>query len=127
MAGLALVQLVGNLGRDPETKVLPSGVTVLEFSLATGRRDKNGVDRTTWFRVQAYARLAEVLDGLAQQGALVKGKQVVVSGRLDAREYEKDGQTRTSLDVNANEVLLVGSREGGDAAAGDRHIDEIPF
>src|SRR5918999_100153 len=135
MAGIAKVIVVGNLGRDPETRYTPNGTMNVQFSLATNRRfrDQSGQDqeRTTWFRVTAWGKLAETLDSLTQQGYLAKGRQVFVEGRLESREYtDQNGQTRTSLDVNANEVLMLGSRadaEAGQAAgrgAGDRVGEE---
>lgn len=118
MASTAKVTIVGNLGGDPETRYTPSGKMNVRFSIATNRRftDQSGQlqERTTWFRVTAWGGLAETMDRLAQNGALAKGKQVFVEGRLDANEYQdQQGQTRTSLDVFANEVLLLGSRDDG--------------
>ncbi|MEA2522996.1 MAG: single-strand DNA-binding protein [Thermomicrobiales bacterium] len=152
MAGVSKVILVGNLGRDPETRYTPNGTMNVQFTMAVSRRwtDQGGQqqERTTWFRITAWARLAETLDSLTQNGALAKGKQVYVMGNLEAREYQdQQGQTRTSLDVRADEVQLLGSRAdaeggmggpggsggrggrpGGDAegfGAGD--IDDVPF
>ncbi|MFN8591051.1 MAG: single-stranded DNA-binding protein [Thermomicrobiales bacterium] len=126
MAGIAKITLVGNLGRDPETRYTPSGRMNVQFTMAVSRRftDQGGQqqERTHWYRVTAWGNLAETLDRLAQNGYLAKGKQVYVEGRLEPREYQdQQGQTRTSLDVTANELLLLGSRadaEGGFAAAG---------
>ncbi|MDP8908188.1 MAG: single-stranded DNA-binding protein [Chloroflexota bacterium] len=124
MASYAKVVLVGNVGRDPETRYTPSGAMNVNFSVATNRRfrDSSGQDqeRTTWFRVTAWGRLAETLDALTQRGALTRGKQVLVDGRIELREYN-DPQTnerRSSLDVTANDVQLLGTRgdseQGGD-------------
>src|SRR4051812_46033491 len=118
MAGIAKVTLIGNLGRDPETRYTPGGAMNLSFSMAVSRRwtDRAGQqqERTTWFRVTCWRRLAEVLDRLVQDGALAKGKQVYVCGTIETREYTgQDGQVRTALDVTADEVQLLGSREGG--------------
>ena len=133
MAGVSKVILVGNLGRDPETRYTPNGTMNVQFTMAVNRpfRDQAGQqqDRTTWFRVTAWGKLAETMDSLTQNGYLTKGKQVFVEGRLEAREYQdQQGQTRTSLDVNANEIQLLGSRAdsemgefgggGGQRAAG---------
>lgn len=149
MAGLAKVTLIGNLGRDPETRYTPSGTMNVQFSIAVSRRwnDQSGQlqERTTWFRVTAWGRLAETLDRLTQNGALVKGKQVFVLGTIEQREYQDaQGATRTSLDVNADEVQLLGSRmdgEGGgfrpaggggrqggdDFGGGANDLDDVPF
>jgi single-strand DNA-binding protein len=151
MAGVAKVTLIGNLGRDPETRYTPSGVMNVQFSVASSRRwtDQGGQqqERTTWFRVTAWRRLAETLDQLTQSGALVKGRQVYVLGNIELREYQdQQGQTRTSLEVTADEVLLVGNRgdsEGGgyrpsgggggrqsggdDYSSGSGDMDDVPF
>jgi single-strand DNA-binding protein len=123
MAAIAKVTLIGNLGRDPETRYTPSGALNVQFTVATNRRwtDQSGQqqERTTWFRVTAWRRLAEVLVQLSEQGALTKGKQVYVYGSLEAREYQdQNNQTRTSLDVTADDFLLLGSRQDFDGGMG---------
>ncbi|MDQ3412868.1 MAG: single-stranded DNA-binding protein [Chloroflexota bacterium] len=148
MAGISKVILVGNLGRDPETRYTPNGTMNVRFTMAVSRRfrDQAGQDqeRTTWFNVTAWAKLAEIVDRLVQNGYLLKGKQVYVEGRLESREYQdQQGQTRFSLDVSATELQLLGSRadaEGGQAGGGQRGdqgggdagdspdtYDEVPF
>src|SRR5215210_4957288 len=123
MAGISKVILIGNLGRDPETRYTPSGAMNVQFTMAVSRRwnDQAGQqqERTTWFRVTAWTRLAETLDSLTQSGALVKGRQVYVLGSLESREYQdQQGQTKTSLDVRADEVQLLGARTDQEGAAG---------
>ncbi len=125
------VSIIGNLGRDPETRYTPSGAMNVQFSVATSRRynDRDGQQQesTTWFRVTAWGRLAETLDKFTQSGVLAKGRQVYVEGRLEQREFTgQDGQSRTSLDVNASEFQLLGNRGdsdgsgfGGGARGGD--------
>jgi single-strand DNA-binding protein len=151
MAGIAKVTIVGNLGRDPETRYLPSGAMNVSFSVAVSRSwtDQSGQrqEKTTWFNITAWRKLAETLDQLAQKGYLTKGKQVFISGsRLEARTYQdRSGQTQVSLDLEADELLLLGSRtdsEGGQAGGGDqsrdvqrpsesdalsRDFDDVPF
>ena len=150
MASLAKLTLVGNLGRDPETRYTPSGTMNVQFNVAASRRwtDQGGQqqERTTWFRVTAWGRLAETLDRLTQNGALVKGKQVLVLGNVEQREYQDaQGQTRFSLDVNADEVQLLGSRQDGEGGpprssggggggnraepseSGPADFDDVPF
>lgn len=155
MAGVARITLVGNLGRDAETRYTPNGRMNVRFTMAVNRRfnDQSGQvqERTNWYTVTAWGNLAESLDRLAQNGALTRGKQVYVEGRFEAREYQdQQGQTRTSLDVTANEVQLLGSRAdseggfGGGYAAGaagggnrpqgrheqndePRRLDEVPW
>ena len=123
MAGIAKITLVGNLGRDPETRYTPNGRMNVQFTMAVSRRfnDQSGQqqERTSWYRVTAWGGLAESLDRLAQNGYLAKGKQVYVDGRLEPREYQdQQGQTRISLDVTANELQLLGSRADGDGGFG---------
>lgn len=124
---LAKVTIIGNLGRDPETRYTPSGALNVQFSVAASRRyrDSQGQEQenTTWFRVTAWGRLAETLVNLSERGFLAKGRQVYVEGRIEAREYTgSDGQVRTSLDVNANEIQLLGNRadsQGGGQQGGN--------
>lgn len=122
MASLAKITLIGNLGGDPETRYTPQGTLVVNFSIAVNsrRRDAQGnqQENTNWFRVSAFGRLAETMVNLSERGYLVKGKQVYIDGNFEAREWTgNDGQTRTSLDVTAREMQLLGQR--GDDAGGD--------
>lgn len=122
MAGVSKITLVGNLGRDPETRYTPNGRMNVQFTMAVTRRRPDGSgnfqESTNWFRVTGWGRLAETLDKLTQQGALTKGKQVLVIGNFEARDYVgNDGQQRYSLDVNADDIQLLGSR--GDAGGGE--------
>ncbi len=118
MASFNKIIIVGHLGRDPELRYTPSGTAVCDFSMATserkGRRDSGeGEEITTWFRVSLWGKQAE----LANQ-YLTKGKLVYVEGRLSQREYtDRDGNKRTSLEVNGTDMQFVGSR-GDEMAAG---------
>ena len=112
---LAKAQIIGNLGRDPETRYTGKGMLNVSFSVATSRRwtDQGGQqqEKTTWFRVTAWGKLAETLDKMTQDGYLEKGKQVFVSGRIDLNEYTgQDGTPRASLELTADDVQLLGSR-----------------
>jgi single-strand DNA-binding protein len=123
MAGVARITLVGNLGRDPETRYTPNGRMNVNFTMAVSRRftDQSGQqqERTNWYRVTAWGTLAENLDRMAQNGYLVKGKQVFVEGRFEPREWQdQQGQTRTSLEVTLNELQLLGSRADSDGGFG---------
>lgn len=120
MAGVAKIVLIGNLGRDPETRYTPNGRMNVQFTMAVSRRFNDGSgqqqERTSWYRVTGWGNLAETMDKLAQSGYLAKGKQVYVEGRLEPREYQdQQGQTRTSLDVTASELLLLGTRDQSDS------------
>jgi single-strand DNA-binding protein len=149
MASLAKITLIGNLGGDPETRYTPQGTLVVNFSLAVNnrRRDASGnnQENTNWYRVSAFGRLAETMVNLSERGYLTKGKQVYIDGGFEAREWTgNDGQTRTSLDVTAREMQLLGQRgDEGDSSAGsgggrqnspqatggydNNDIDDVPF
>lgn len=127
---LAKVTIVGNMGRDPETRYTPNGRMNVAFSIATNRKWTDGggnlQENTTWFRITAWGRLAETLDKLTQQGALTKGREVLVIGDLEQREWTgQDGAVKQSLEVNASDVQLLGSRE--QRTANDAPMDEVPF
>jgi single-strand DNA-binding protein len=115
--------IVGNMARDPETSYTPNGKMKITFTVAVNKR-KQG-DGANFFRVTAWGKLAEILDTLATQGALVKGRQVFAAGSFEAREYQaNDGSTKMSLDLNASDVQLLGSRDAVDAPA---DLDSVPF
>lgn len=114
--GYSRVILVGNLGRDPEMRYLPSGDPVVNFTIAVGRRrrgtDGNWIDETDWFRINCFRRNAEIADQY-----LKKGSQVLVEGQLQIRQYTgNDGVERTSVEVNCDNFTMLGSRD--DAGAG---------
>lgn len=116
MGSFNKITIVGHLGRDPELRYTPQGTPVCDFSVATTERkkDKSGdfQDLTTWFRVSFWGRQAEVASQY-----LTKGKQVYIEGRLTQREWQdKDGNTRTSLEVNGSDLQFIGPR--GDEAGG---------
>ncbi len=114
------VTLIGNLGRDPETRTLPSGVKVTDFPVATSESytTKNGekVEMTTWFRAEAWERLSDIASQY-----LKKGDQVYLEGRLRMEEYtDKDGNQRSALRLRVLEMNLLSnnrSEEGGFAPA----------
>ena len=109
------VILVGNLGRDAETKFTPSGAAVTKFAVATSRRWKDQQtnewkEETNWTNVVVWRQ-----ENLANY--LTKGKQIYVEGRLQTRSYDdKDGKKVYTTEVVADDVILLGGR--ADAAAG---------
>lgn len=121
--GLNKVQIIGNLGRDPEMRYTPSGSAVTNFTVAVNRMrrgtDNNLVEETEWFRVVAWEKLAETCDRY-----LRKGSQVYIEGRLQSRKYtDKDGIERTTVEIVANEMLMLGSRgESGEPGAEERPV-----
>jgi single-strand DNA-binding protein len=137
--------IVGNLGRDPEMRYTPSGVPVTSFSVATTRRwtNANGEqqEKTTWFRVTCWRKLAELTAQYLQ-----KGRLVLVEGDVEATAFtDREGNAKASLELTATAVKFLGGRgesvEGapvGQAAAGGGRAshsgeefpaseDEIPF
>ncbi len=113
--GLNKVQIIGNLGADPEMRALPSGGGVTNFRVAVSRNrrgtDGNMVDETEWFRVVAFDsggyKLAETCNQY-----LRKGQKVYVEGRLQSRKYtDKDGVERTSIEIIASEMLMLSARD----------------
>lgn len=110
MASFNKITIVGYLGRDPEIRYTSDGTPVCSFSVATTERkkDKSGElqDITTWFRITAWRRLAEIANQY-----LSKGKQVYIEGKLSQSEYQdKDGNTRTTLEVNCSDLQFIGAR-----------------
>jgi single-strand DNA-binding protein len=110
MASFNKITIVGYLGRDPELRYTPQGTPVCDFSVATTerRKDKGGEpqDSTTWFKVVFWGRQAEVASQY-----LSKGKQVYLEGRLSQREWQdRDGNTRTSLEVTGSDLQFIGPR-----------------
>jgi single-strand DNA-binding protein len=114
MAGLCKVIVIGNLGRDPEKRYTQDGRPVTRFSVAatTRRRERDGewADHTEWFSVTVFGRQAETL---AER--VGKGTRVYVEGRLESRQYEtQNGGKGFSLDVIANEVIVLADRQRGE-------------
>ena len=139
MASFSKIQIIGNVGRDPELKMTPNGRPVCEFSVAvnrvTGRGDSRQ-EQTDWYRVSCWGNQAETAQQLLQ-----KGRLVFVDGRFSARTYtDREGKERFSLEISANDFQVLDSRRdreggmgGGEPAApkgpDDKGFDpdEIPF
>ena len=107
------VILVGRLGRDPETRYMPSGDAITNFSLATDEqwRDRNGErqTRTEWHNVSLYGKLGEIANQY-----LRKGSQVFIEGKIQSRKYTgKDGIERMAYDIIGNEMKMLGNRNDG--------------
>ena len=110
--------LIGNLTRDPELKTTPNGYSVCEFTIAVNdrnaRRQQNGQESAQFFRISAWRQLGENC-----QRYLAKGRKVYVSGPLTARTYQaNDGTTRVSLEVQADDVEFLSSRNDMQNAGG---------
>jgi single-strand DNA-binding protein len=121
MASVNKVILIGNCGRDPEIRYLPSGSAVANVSVATTSRRKDktsgeSIEETQWHRVTFFDRLAEIVGEYVK-----KGRPIYVEGRLVYRKYtDKDGVEKTATDIVATEMQLLGGREGmGGPSGGD--------
>jgi len=115
--GVNKVILIGNLGRDPETKYMPSGDAVTNVSVATTEQWKDKqtgekVEKTEWHRLVFFKRLAEVAGEY-----LRKGSMVYVEGRLQTRQWDKDGQTHYTTEIKGDQMQMLGGRGGAGASA----------
>lgn len=150
MPSVNKVILLGNVGRDPEVRYLPSGKAVATFSLATStrRKDKNTgetLEETAWHRVTCYERLAEIAGEYVK-----KGRPVYIEGSIKYGKYtDQSGVEKTSVDIIAREMQLLGSgssedrggaprtpvpaktppagRQGPDSSGFDDMSDDVPF
>jgi single-strand DNA-binding protein len=117
--GINKVILVGNLGKDPETRYMPSGKAVTNFSIATSEswKDKQTgeqKEQTEWHNIVMYDRLAEIAAEY-----LRKGSQVYVEGRLRTRKWQdKEGRDRYTTEIIANEMQMLGGRGGAGGGMG---------
>ena len=141
MKGVNKTIIVGTLGADPETRYTPSATVITSIRVATNEswKDKQTgeqKERTEWHRVEFFGRLAEIAGEY-----LKKGSQVYIEGKLRTDEYEKDGVKRYSTKIIANEMQMLGGKDGAkpqtkpvkdcpqpdQGNAGDLESDEIPF
>jgi single-strand DNA-binding protein len=125
MASVNKVILIGNLGRDPEVRYAPSGSAICNVAIATSRnwKDKTSGERqeeTEWHRVVFYDRLAEIAGEY-----LKKGRPVYVEGRLKTRKWtDKDGVEKYTTEIIADQMQLLGGREGGTGGGTDEGYGE---
>ena len=124
MASVNKVILIGNLGRDPEMRYLPSGSAVANLAIATTDKykDKSGqmVESTEWHRVSFFDRIAEVCGQY-----LKKGSQVYIEGSLKTRKYtDKDGVEKYATEIRGDRMQMLGSKGGGMADMDDGGMDQ---
>ena len=127
MADLNVVILVGRLTRDPELRYTPGGMAVTSFGLAVNNRRKVGdewKEEPCFVDVKVFGRMAET-----SSEYLSKGRQVAIEGRLSYSKWEKDGQTRSKLEVTANNVQFLGQGQGQQGRGGERSpgVDADPL
>ena len=129
MASVNKVIIVGNLGRDPEIRYMPSGDAIANIAVATSfkSKDKNTGEQkelTEWHRISFFGRLAEIVGQY-----LKKGSSVYVEGRLQTRKYtDKDGVEKYATDIVAEQMQMLGGRQGmgGDGGMDDGGYDAPP-
>jgi single-strand DNA-binding protein len=134
--GLNKVMIIGHLGKDPEMRYTPSGRPVTTFTVAVSR-SWNSADgerhaETEWFSIVAWGNLAEIC-----KQYLTKGQQVYIEGRLQTRRWDdKEGQKHTSVEIVANEMMMLGERRDANQSQETPHAedsepianeDEFPF
>jgi single-strand DNA-binding protein len=129
MASVNKVIIVGNLGRDPEIRYMPSGDAIANIAVATSYKSKDRntgeqKETTEWHRISFFGRLAEIVGQY-----LKKGSSVYVEGRLQTRKYtDKDGVEKYATDIVAENMQMLGGRQGmgGDAGMDDGGYDSAP-
>ena len=122
MASVNKVILIGNLGKDPEVRYMPSGEAIANISVATtdSWKDKSGEkqEKTEWHRVSFFGKLAEIVGEY-----LKKGSQVYVEGRLQTRKWQdKEGQDKYTTEIVADRMQMLGGRSG--AGGGESNATE---
>jgi len=120
MASINKVILIGNLGRDPEVKYMPSGDAVANVSIATTSKYKNKagelIEEVEWHRVSFFGRQAEIVGEY-----LRKGRSVYIEGRLKTRKYtDKDGSEKYTTEIIAGEMQMLGKPDDGDRGQHDQ-------
>ena len=117
MASLNRVTLIGNVGKDPEIKTFASGNKVASITLATSERykDRNGEQKedTEWHSVQAFGKLADVVERFVHKGSLL-----YLDGKIRTRSYEADGRTMYRTEILADHIQMLDRREGNRPALG---------
>jgi single-strand DNA-binding protein len=126
MASVNKVIIVGNLGRDPEVRYMPSGDAIANIAVATSykSKDRNTGEQkeiTEWHRISFFGRLAEIVGEYMK-----KGSSIYVEGRLQTRKYtDKDGVERYATDIIAESMQMLGNASGG-ADHHDDHAQQAP-
>ena len=125
MASLNRVTLIGNVGKDPEIKTFASGNKVASITLATSERykDRNGEQKedTEWHSVQAFGKLADVVERFVHKGSLL-----YLDGKIRTRSYEADGRTVYRTEILADHIQMLDRREGNRPALGpDEDLPEF--
>jgi len=100
------ITIIGNVGRDPETRTTAGGQKVARLSVATSEKWATG-ERTYWHRVTVWGKLADVVEQYVK-----KGDRIYVQGRMEYDTYEKDGQNIPTAEINARDLIMLGGGNG---------------
>ena len=124
MASLNKVTLIGNVGKAPEIKTFASGNKVANITLATSERykDRNGEQKeeTEWHSVQAFGKLADVVERFVHKGSLL-----YLDGKIRTRSYEADGRTMYRTEILADHIQMLDRRENRPALGPDEDLPEF--
>jgi len=125
MASINKVMLIGNLGKDPEIRYMPSGDAIANLTLATTEnwKDKSGEkqEKTEWHRVSMFGRMAEIAGEY-----LKKGSSVYIEGKLQTRKWQdKEGNDRYTTEIVANEMKMLGGRASGGDIGMDKPASNV--
>ena len=124
MASLNRVLLIGNVGKDPEIKTFASGNKVANITLATSERykDRNGEQKeeTEWHSVQAFGKLADVVERFVHKGSLL-----YLDGKIRTRSYEADGRTMYRTEILADHIQMLDRRENRPALGPDEDLPDF--
>ncbi len=129
MSSENLVILIGRMGKDPEMRQTQSGKSVVNFSMATSYKPKNGDEQTEWHNVVAWDKLADIIHKYMK-----KGSQLYIKGKLQTRKWQdKDGNDRYTTEIVANDMVMMGSKDGGNStptqsdSRTEQPMEDIPF
>lgn len=110
MSDLNRCEFIGRLGQDPESKYLPDGTALVNFSIACGEKykDKSGqkIEKTEWIRCSAFGKLAEIITQY-----LKKGSQVYVAGKYETKTWDKDGVKQYSTGIRVTTMQMLGGKQ----------------
>lgn len=124
MASLNKILLIGNVGKDPEIKTFASGNKVANITLATSERykDRNGEQKeeTEWHSVQAFGKLADVVERFVHKGSLL-----YLDGKIRTRSYEADGRTMYRTEILADHIQMLDRRENRPALGPDEDLPDF--
>lgn len=128
MDGINVCAISGNLVRDPDVRATASGMQVVSFTVAVNESRKNGDSYEDYANFIGVVGFGQRYETMANKGMLAKGQKVMVTGRLRYSTWEKDGQTRSKIEVIASNIDLAGKRQQTEQPVEETIYEEdIPF